>query len=408
VQTITLLAKAKFASQEDEKLCLDTLRAERDAWNAASKVRFSLGKNNIVELHGNFYQGFRQARPDIPSQIVICAQRACLAGYKTVRSNRHNINAPIVKRGLSWQLDKRTYSWKKDGAFNFTTLGKRTMVYPRLYKRLKVSLEKHERCDPKLFARNGEVWIAYIFKVACPLHEGSVLGLDLGERNFITTSEGKIFRDKAYLKRKRKLRYLKRTLQGVAKKGSKSAKKKLKSLRRKEARMTKDFVNRATKELLKTDAKTIAIEDLSGIKKTSKNKPFRTKRKNNRASQVPYHLFRETLTYKAMLAGKRVVAVNPQYTSQIDHRSGRTEGCERRGRRFYGNRKPILDADVNAAINIAHRAAGKSANSSPKHPILSCKGLDGQVEVIDLSIACQPTNRSENSACRGITTSLVL
>jgi len=88
-----------------------------------------------------------------------------------------------------------------------------------------------------------------------------------------------------------------------------------------------------------------------------------------------------------------VKTVNPKYTSQIDHNTGRRDGCERKGRRFYGKKGRILDADVNAAINIASKVAKKSANSSPKHPILCCKALDGQVEVVDLSTASQPTNR---------------
>lgn len=108
------------------------------------------------------------------------------------------------------------------------------------------------------------------------------------------------------------------------------------------------------------------LEDLSGIKK--KKVKWQNK---NRISQVPFFMLRTILTYKALLHGKQVITVNPAYTSQIDSRTGKKDG-ERKGRRFIGKDGVVLDADINAAINIANRS---------KHPASIGNYLDGQAVV---------------------------
>ena len=77
------------------------------------------------------------------------------------------------------------------------------------------------------------------------------------------------------------------------------------------------------------------------------------------------------LTYKAQSLGKRVVTVKPYLTSQLDHRG--LDGGARKGCRYIGSDGTVMDADVNAAINILHKY-------DPKHPV-SCYALDGQVSV---------------------------
>lgn len=117
----------------------------------------------------------------------------------------------------------------------------------------------------------------------------------------------------------------------------------------------------------------IVMEDLSGIKtRTSRTADGRRRTKHNsRLGQVPFYAFRQILTYKAQALGRSVETVSPFMTSQTDCRSGRTEGI-RRGCRFYGTDGTVLDADWNAAINIARR----------KRPISFSVPLDGMLDLI--------------------------
>ena len=133
------------------------------------------------------------------------------------------------------------------------------------------------------------------------------------------------------------------------------------------------MVERSTNALLKsTDASILVLEDLAKIKvKTSKNKEgFNRSRHNNALSQVPFYLFKERLTHKATLVGKQVVSVSPAFTSQIDSRTNKRDGI-RKGCVYVCSDGIVLDADWNAAVNIAHRA---------NHPLSSSElPLSGRV-----------------------------
>ena len=128
-------------------------------------------------------------------------------------------------------------------------------------------------------------------------------------------------------------------------------------------------------------------EDLSKIKvKTSKTEDgVKRKRHNNAFGQVPFYMFKQILTYKATLVGKQVVSVSPCFTSQTDSRSSKKEGI-RSGCRFYCVDGVVLDADWNAAVNIAQKS---------KHPLSSnVLPIDGKLSFLSgrHSSVCQSSN----------------
>lgn len=111
------------------------------------------------------------------------------------------------------------------------------------------------------------------------------------------------------------------------------------------------------------------LEDLNNIKqKTSKTKEgFKKKNHNRRMAQVPFYKFKQILSYKALLNGKRVETVSPFMTSQTDCTTGKKDGT-RKNRRFYCQNGTVLDADWNGAVNIAQKS---------KHPFSFKIPLDG-------------------------------
>ena len=326
---------------------LEILRAATFCWNECSKARFNLQKNSIVELHAIFYNTFRKSQPKIPSQIVISSERSIVGSFASIKSNKHKINKPPVRKKLTLQLDKRIYSYK-DGIFSIISLEKRVKCKPYIYPKLQEMLNLYKFGDPKIFEKNGDIWISFVFDV--PTSESKsrmALGVDLGCRINAATSEGNLFVDKKFNGRKRKLRFLKRQLQSAKDKGSKTAKRHLKKIRHKEANINRDFTHKLSNKILKTKANIIVLENLKSIK-VKKNK-YQNK---NRISQVPLYELKRILTYKAPLVGKTVIEVCPKWSSQIDSQSGLKDG-ERRGRRYYSKSGLIYDSDINAAINIA-------------------------------------------------------
>ena len=136
--------------------------------------------------------------------------------------------------------------------------------------------------------------------------------------------------------------------------------------------MSKSQTYKAVNALLSsTDASVLVLEDLSKIKvKTSKtSNGYKRKRHNSMMSQVPFYTFKEILTYKAQLVGKRVETVSPTWTSQTDCETQKRDG-ERHGCRYYRSNGIVFDADWNAAVNIGLRS---------KHPISSSVPIDGML-----------------------------
>lgn len=365
-QILSLKTKLTFASEEDKQSLLRTLELSRDAFNYCSTLQFGC-PNNIISLHAKFYKSAREKFPELKSPFVVSVENACLSAYRSIKSNKHVIDKPICKKRLSLNLNKCTIRIK-DNTFFITSIGKRLKCLPKMYPKFVEHLSKYKFGDPTIFVRGNDIYISIPFKIEVKeTNSKSVLGIDLGIRRLASTSEGNLYIDKQFNKEKRKLRYQKRILQSK-KKTSNSAKRKLKKLKRKERNKNINFVHHLVNAILRTKCDAIAIEDLDNKKLKRKQHKFQNK---NRISQVSFSLLKMFLTYKAALLGKEVVCVNPMFTSQIDSLTGLKDGV-RQGCRYYCKNGLVLDADVNAAINIAHRS---------KLPTSYRNVLDGQATV---------------------------
>jgi len=350
VGKLTYNTRLVFNDDSDKDKIVKMLEKQRFAWNECSKTKFSIVKNSIIELHAAFYSNFRKSQPEIPSQVVVSAEQSVLSAYRSIKSNKQKIKKPPEKKKLSMRLDARSYSYK-NGIFSIISLEKRVKCSLCLYPKLQELINKYRFCDPLLFEKNGEIWISLTFNVPDILSQNKLaLGIDLGCRINAATSEGNLYVDKNFNSRKRKLRFLKRSLQSKSK-TSKSAKRHLKKLKRKEANINKNFSHHLANKLIKdTKADVLVLENLKSIK-VKKNK-FQNK---NRISQVPLCQLKQILTYKALLNEKTVIEVCPSYTSQIDNQSGKRDGI-RKGRRYYAKSGVIYDSDINGAINIGLRS----------------------------------------------------
>lgn len=357
---ITYCVKLSFKNREEKIRMMQTLEIQRLAVNQASSIHFGKGEkrvNSIIELHAKFYKKFREEHPECLADIVCAAENECLAIYRAIKSNKHKIGKPIEKKRLSLRLNKNLCVL--DLASSRIKLscigGKRIWASIEMYEKIKELFQKYESCDPLVYERSGDFWLAVTFDNPKVLSTGpsKAIGVDLGIRRPVSLSNGQLLVDKEYVKEKRKLRFLKRRLRSsMDTKKSKSAKRKLKKIRRKESNRTKNFCHHLTNKILQADANVIVIEDLSKIKERKGKKKYQNM---NKLSQAPFYLIRQFLTYKAPMHGKRVEVICPRDTSRIDYRTNLKDG-ERRGCRYYGKDGVVLDADLNAANNIVLRS----------------------------------------------------
>lgn len=378
---ITYNVELNFNDDNQKNYWLNLLEVSTEIFNHVSSI---VKKENIRPsikfVHDRCYYEVREKYPDVPSQIIIKIEQEVVANYKTRNTSirrklQEESDKPSVKSNLSLRLDRALCSNLSKESIKLSSgiKGKRSEVKLKLYPKIEELFDNYTYHDPLIFYKDGKFYLSISFDVpeykVDPENE-SVLGTDLGLRRIASTSDGKIIKGKEYLRERRRVRYLKRQLQSKAKKGSKTAKKHLKKLSKKEQNLSKTFCHEVANEILNTDKNVIVLENLTKIKKnTSKTEEeYKRKKHNNRLSQIPFYTLKEILIYKAPLRHKRVETVNPAYTSQIDYRTGLKDGV-RKGCRYYASDGVILDADVNAACNIAQRYC--------KHPLSFELAYDG-------------------------------
>ena len=392
----TYKVKLLFDNPQTYDLWVDRLHLVRDCYNYASTIIFNekiqLG---LKPIHSRLYYELRDKFKELPSQMCIQVERALISNYKSVRSNGHKIDKPIQMKHPSIQLDKRLFSNLTRESFKLSNGdgNHRSEVRFVTYQKFNELAEMYKMCDPKLvYNDDTRVFYACVPFLDIPTtpHEDSYLGVDLGMKRIATLSDGTAYSDKKYLANRRRIRHKKRILQSH-KKHSHSARTKLKKLRRKEANVSKNMCHHLANEILKHPCSVIVMEDLTKIKQsTSKTKNgYKRKRHNNAISQVPFYQLRQILTYKALLKGKRVETVSPEYTSRQDCRTQSGVGCKRIGCRFYTKDNMVFDADWNAAINIMNRYKHSNSFDLP---------IDGRLNLIDRPLQHANSSMSNHRA----------
>ena len=182
-------------------------------------------------------------------------------------------------------------------------------------------------------------------------HTDKQVGIDLGVKNFVITSDGEVFENKHFLKKEeKKMKRLQRQLSRNVKGSNNREKQRIKIAKLFE-RMTnkKDaYIHYVVNELLKS-YDTIFIEDLN-VKGLLKNHHLA-----KAIQEVGFYKFKEILTTKALVNDKQVVFVDRFYPSSKTcskcgykkedlKLSDRSWVCPQCGTKH--------DRDINAAVNI--------------------------------------------------------
>ena len=383
---ITYNAEMVFPSDECRSHFMELLEQTRNAYNECAKIIYDSGiPLDIKSVHNAVYSHIRNGYPKLTSNAVIAIYRDVMGAIRSIKSNKHEDAKIPEKTHLNYKLNRYLYNRLTAEGIWLTTNTKRirSHITFKTYPRLQDMFQRYVPGDPTIFLRNGKFYMSIPFKgQESPLKNDTCIGVDMGERRFAITSDGLMLNDKEYNARRRKIRYLKRCLQ---KKGTKSASRHKRKLSRKEQNQSTDMCNHIANAIIaSTTASIIVIEDLSNIKKkTSKsNEGFKKKSHNRRISQIPFYKFKQILSYKALLNGKRVETVSPFMTSQTDCTTGKKDGV-RKNRRFYCKNGTVLDADWNAAINIARKS---------KHPSSFKTPLDGALRT--WKAGCKSTTQS--------------
>lgn len=390
--------KLVFESEEHRNFWKALLLTSTDIYNDISKMIVDNGCHlSLKSVHALVYNTLREKYPNVPAQVVVKIYKEVLGRLRAIKTKlKKVVYSERVKHCMT--LDDKLYCKLDKSGIKLTSHihHKRFFVKFVSYAKFDELASMYKMGDPTIHLDGEDMSLSIPFKVTeKPIKDESRLGVDLGIKRIFTTSDGVAYGGSYINGIKRKIRYNKRKLNSVfSKKKSKSALRKLKKYSRKERNVSKNYAHLICNKILDTDKSIIVLEDLTGIKQsTTKTKNgYKRKRHNNMISQVPFYMIKYILTYKAPLLGKKVETVSPAYTSQTNCLTSKKDG-ERKGCRYYTKKKGlVLDADWNAAINIAKRYSRHSQSFDIP--------IDGRLKLLRQAVSQSAESRGVKATCK--------
>jgi putative transposase len=344
-----------------------TVERFNEAANWAAGVAFEHRCSNKINLQKIAYRDLRE-RFGLSAQMAVrCIAQVCEA-YRRDKSIRVEFQPHAAM-----PFDQRMMGFKGPDRVSLLTLEGRVLV-PVMMGKYQTERFTHAKGQADLVLRHDGRWFLLVtvdVPESAPIPATDFIGIDLGVVNVATDSDGGKMSGEKVEKARRKYGDRRRVLQQAAAKRRKEGKRP-RSIRRKiakdkarEARYKKDVNHCTTKDYVETAKRTgrgIAVEDLDGIRDRV---TVRGGDARNRLGGWSFFQFRSFLSYKALLAGVPLVAVDPAYTSQDCAECGHRD---RRNRKTQATFKCVAcghagNADVNAARNIRSRAIVMNAQS---------------------------------------------
>ena len=321
---------------------------------------------NKSKAHKAIYAQLRQEYPDIPSALIQTMRDTAMEAVKATKFK----TCPRKKLHSGLRYDARTM-----------TLRGHQLTLSCIGKRVKVILDIPEYFRPivdgkswKIKAamltyreREKQFWIQLVFDAPDPekKKEGEIQGIDRGLYHLAVTSDYQFFSNSKVRSAQRRYHYNRRKLQL---KGTRSSKKRLKSLSGREKRFKRDVNHCVSKKLVRqADIAVLVLEDLSGIRNQRRGKKM-----NKQLSNWTFHQFEKFLGYKAGEQGVDVAFVDARYTSQRCSRCGHIYKKNRKKSQYHCVRCGLhLHADVNAAINIKDKYILSAADWSAEQVVVN-------------------------------------
>ncbi|MCI0458546.1 MAG: transposase [Gemmataceae bacterium] len=335
---------------EQAALLRETMERVNAAASFAAGVGFEAGVSSQLSIHARCYRELR-------SRFGLSSQQAVRAIGKAVEAfARDKTVCPAFRPHGAITYDQRLMSFKgMDRVSLLTVSGGRRLVALVFgeYQRQRFDRIKGQA---DLVYRDGQFFLYCTIDLPepPPAKVKAFVGVDLGIVQLATTSDGQSFTGAKVEKGRRRAAKARQTYQ---RRNSRSARRRLRKLARRQQRFQRDTNHCIAKQIVagaKGTNRGIALEDLQGIRARSTV----GHRQRSRLHNWSFGHLRHCIEYKARLAGVPVVAVNPRDSSKTCSRCGH---CERGNRRSQAEFCCChcgfsLNADYNAALNLAARA----------------------------------------------------
>ena len=336
-------------SAEQKTDLLATMVRFNEAATFAAQVAFDAQVFGQVSIHRLCYRTIRD-------RFGLSAQMAVRAIAKAVECFRRDKTVcPVFKPYGAITYDQRVLSFKGLSEVSLWGLaGRHRMSF--VCGAYQKALQGRIKGQADLVYRDKKLFLLCTIDLpeAAPIEIHDAIGVDLGIVNLATDSTGEVFTGEQVEKVRQRYGERRRVLNKV---GTKSARRRLSKIRRRESNFRRNenhVISKRLVEKAKATASEIVLEDLKGIRERV------TVRGRQRAkhSGWAFHQLQAFVTYKAKLVGVPVVYINPRNTSRTCSQCGH---CDKKNRKSQAEFHCLhcgysANADQNAALTI--RAKG--------------------------------------------------
>jgi len=334
-------------SEESKETLRQTMVLSYRVFNEIARYGFENHTCSKVSVHHATYYEIRGKYPELPCSIVQGIRDVACEALKGLELKK----LPKSKQYSAIRYNKRVCN---------INLSKQSVTLASVKGRVKATFPIPEYYGKYLNWELRTSTLSYnkqqdIFYLHVTIHKQSpepvgdnVLGIDRGIVNIAVTSNNRFFNSKPVKNVRAKYAHLRAKLQN---KGTKSAKKLLRKISKREQQFVAWVNHNISKEIVAMPYDILAIEDLTSIRVQSRTKGIEFTRKLNNWA---FYELEQFLKYKAEALGKSVVTIDPRYTSQKCSVCGHIYKGNRKGHSFKCVKCGFqIHADLNAARNIA-------------------------------------------------------
>jgi putative transposase len=342
-----LIRTIKIKLQADKRDLLDTILTYTKAYNIVCQVGYVDKDFNGVSLHHKTYKNIRESLK-LPAQLTISSRMKATESLK----NAIKIKGSCPKSKLcSIRYDDRSFSvnFIKNEVSLLTLQGRKKFNFnvPEYFKKY----IDWKRCSADLFIRKNKVFLNIVFEKEQEevSKVDNFVGIDRGMNKLCVTSNKNFYGGGQVKLQSDKIQKLRTDLQKC---GTKSAKRHLKKISKKENRFRTQTNHIISKTIINDlpEGSTIILEDLSGLHRNAKQR----KKDRREFHSWAYYQLEQFLIYKGLEKGISVVHVDARYTSQKCSQCGSVKKSNRKDQSRFKCRSCgyELNADLNAAKNI--------------------------------------------------------
>ena len=337
----TVKVKLSLSIEEQARLVKLMSRCA-DIFNAHVDWAFNNKLYNKNKVHQALYASITEQFPEIPTGLIQSVRDTAMESVKALKFKFK----PRKKPTSAIRYDKRTITLRGQ-KLTFSCIGKRIKTQIKIPRFQQEIADGWKFCGATICVKNKRFYANLVFSTDTPTIKQSnkVIGIDRGIHHLAVLSDGTKYSGRSIRDNKRRYLYLRSALQ---KKGTPSAKRKLKKVSGREMRFVRDVNHCITKKIVQGSYDIFVLEKLTGIGKKNRGKVL-----NKRIKGWSFYQFEQFLQYKAEAMGKQVIFVDARYTSQKCFACGNIDKASRKRSQYKCVACGYCEhADINAAKNI--------------------------------------------------------